>query len=409
MENRHKKPMHPVRSLVLAVCVFLAGGISAQIWNGTYSIVPASAPAMLLEAVGSGTADGTVVSIGTPAGTLNQTWVIVPESQGSYSIKPSYSTDLVLAAAKGGKGNGTQIVLETDRQEPWQRWAIKQHENGTVALLPVHAPAMGLDDLGGRKAPGSKQDLWAYRPTDQHLQWLIKPINGAPTPVPSINPQQESKIMQPGDVPQLKLPHDSPQGVIKELTFDNSRIFPGTRRSVWVFIPSQYDGSKPACVYVKTDGYREALNEKPMLEGLIAGGYMPVTIGVFVSPGALPAPMADTLPRLNRGLEYDGLGDNNARFYLEEILPFVEQELDLKLSDSGNDRCIAGGSSGGITAFNAAWERPDAFSRVYAVSGSFVAFRGGHEFPALVRKTEAKPIRAYLTTGTHDMENCAGD
>lgn len=81
-------------------------------------------------------------------------------------------------------------------------------------------------------------------------------------------------------------------------------------------------------------------------------------------------------------------------------------------SDQGGgfrDRCIAGGSSGGISAFNAAWERPDLFSRVYANSGSFVAFRGGHEFPTLIRKTEAKPIRAYLTTGTHDMENCAGD
>jgi sugar lactone lactonase YvrE len=81
----------------------------------------------------------------------------------------------------------------------------------------------------------------------------------------------------------------------------------------------------------------------------------------------------------------------------------------LKLSTNGNDRCIAGGSSGGIAAFNVAWERPDAFSRVYANSGSFVAFRGGHEFPTLVRKFEAKPIRAYLTTGTNDMKNCAGD
>ena len=36
-------------------------------------------------------------------------------------------------------------------------------------------------------------------------------------------------------------------------------------------------------------------------------------------------------------------------------------------------------------------------------------FAAAHEFPTLVRKFEAKPIRAYLTTGTHDMENCAGD
>ena len=136
---------------------------------------------------------------------------------------------------------------------------------------------------------------------------------------------------------------------------------------------------------------------------------MPVTIGVFVSPGNVPATVKDTLGRRNRSFEYDAMGDENARFFIEEILPFVAKEFDLKLSTSGKDRCIAGCSSGGITAFNAAWERPDAFSRVYANSGSFVAFRGGHEFPTLLRKFEAKPIRAYLTTGTSDMENCAGD
>ena len=136
---------------------------------------------------------------------------------------------------------------------------------------------------------------------------------------------------------------------------------------------------------------------------------MPVTIGVFVDSGNLPATVKNTLGRRNRCFEYDGMGDNNVRFLVEELLPFVAKTFDLKLSASGNDRCIAGGSSGGIAAFNAAWERPDAFSRVYANSGSFVAFRGGHEFPTLVRKFEAKPIRAYLTTGTADMENCAGD
>ena len=119
--------------------------------------------------------------------------------------------------------------------------------------------------------------------------------------------------------------------------------------------------------------------------------------------------MKGTLGRRNRCFEYDAVGDNYARFLAEELLPFVAKEFDLKLSTNGNDRCIAGGSSGGIAAFNAAWQRPDAFTRVYANSGSFVAFRGGHEFPTLIRKFEAKPIRAYLTTGTHDMVNCAGD
>ena len=185
------------------------------------------------------------------------------------------------------------------------------------------------------------------------------------------------------------------------------RHFPGTVRDVTVFVPAQYDGKKPACVYVRTDGYNP--KEKALLEMLIATKEMPVTIGVFVTPGSLPATVKGTSGRRNRCFEYDGVGDNNVRFLVEELLPFVAKQFDLKLSTSGNDRCIAGGSSGGIAAFNVAWARPDAFSRVYCGSGSFVAFRGGHEFPTLVRKFEAKPIRAFLTTGTHDMENCAGD
>ena len=50
-------------------------------------------------------------------------------------------------------------------------------------------------------------------------------------------------------------PEDVPKGVIKSSSFSQSAIFPGTVRDVSVFIPAQYDGSKPACVYVKTDGY----------------------------------------------------------------------------------------------------------------------------------------------------------
>lgn len=198
-----------------------------------------------------------------------------------------------------------------------------------------------------------------------------------------------------------------PLGDIKQFTFTSSRIFPGTRRIVTVFIPAQYDGSRPACVYVRQDGFDA--KEKLLLEQLIAAGDMPVTIGVFVSPGEVPAPMDGTLPRRNRCYEYDGLGDGYVRFILDEILPAVSREFALRLSDSGNDRCIAGCSSGGIAAFNAAWERPDAFTRVYANSGSFVAFRGGNLLPTLVRKYEPKPIRVFLTTGTDDMVNCAGD
>ncbi|MDR3635278.1 MAG: RICIN domain-containing protein [Isosphaeraceae bacterium] len=374
----------------------------AEDW-GAYSLVPASAPALVLEAVGAGTSDGTVVSIGKPAGTANQKWVVTLKGNNLYAIRPSYSSNLVLAASKGGAAVGTAIVLETDRGQPWQEWGIKKNEDGSYCLVPKHAPELGLDHLGGKPTPGAKIDLWTNNRGDQHLQWLIKPLAGTTATV-------ASGAMETGPstyvAPAIK-PEAVRKGELKNCTFASSTIFPGTVRQVSVFIPAQYDGSKPACVYVKTDGYNP--REQALLETLIATKEMPVTIGVFVRPGDLPATVKNTMGRRNRCLEYDGVGDNNVRFLVDELLPFVAKQYDLKLSTSGNDRCIAGGSSGGIAAFNAAWERPDAFSRVYANSGSFVAFRGGHEFPTLVRKFEAKPIRAYLTTGMRDMENCAGD
>jgi sugar lactone lactonase YvrE/enterochelin esterase-like enzyme len=385
--------------LVVAISAGIATGNSfAEDWNA-YALIPASAPSLVLEAVGSGANAGSAVAIAKPAGTANQQWVIVPKGGNLYSIKPSCSSSLVLAAAKGDSKDGTPIVLETDLGQAWQQWAIKKNENGTYSLLPKHAPHKGLDDLAGNQTPGTKQDLWTYHPGDAHLQWIIRPLAGTPAPAAVSIPAAYV-------APRIK-PEDVLQGVVKYASFTQSVIFPGTVRDIAVFIPAQYDGSKPACVYVKTDGYNPI--EKSLLETLIATKEMPVTIGVFVRPGDVPATVKDTLGRRNRCFEYDGMGDNNVRFLVEEILPFVAKQFDLKLSTSGNDRCIAGGSSGGITAFNAAWERSDAFSRVYANSGSFVAFRGGHEFSTLVRKFEAKPIRAYLTTGANDMENCAGD
>jgi sugar lactone lactonase YvrE/enterochelin esterase-like enzyme len=369
--------------------LMMSGDLRAQDWKGSFTIIPVSAPEMVLEAVGAGTTDGTTVSLGQPSAELNKAWVITPKADGFYTVKPSYSTTLVLAASEGITTNGTAVVLETETGKLWQMWSIRKNANGSYSFVPKHAPTKGLDDFGGGNTVGAKQDLWDYNPKDAHLQWVIKPLAGAEVPADYIN------LLA------------APKGVIKEFTFAESSIFPGTRRNVTVFIPAQYDGSKPACVYVQQDGYFP--NAKDMLEKLIANKDMPVTIGVFIKPGDVFPPTENTIGRRNRCFEYDGVGDNYVRFLIDEILPYVAKTFDLELSNSGNDRCIAGSSSGGISAFNAAWERPDAFSRVFACSGSFAAYRGGHEFPTLVRKFEAKPIRAYLTTGTHDVENFAGD
>ncbi len=198
-----------------------------------------------------------------------------------------------------------------------------------------------------------------------------------------------------------------PVGTITQHTFDHSKIFPGTTRDYWVYVPAQYDGSKSACVHVEQDGVQ--FNMPAVFDQLIASGEMPVTIGVFVKPGVMKAVSPNALNRFNRSFEYDGLGDNYARFLLDELLPHIANEQKLNLSTNGNDRSIGGSSSGAICAFTVAWERPDAFSRVLSAIGPYVGLRGGNEYPTLIRKTEPKPIRIFMQDGSADLNIYGGD
>jgi gluconolactonase len=217
----------------------------------------------------------------------------------------------------------------------------------------------------------------------------------------------EDYSLGPDSMPQPGVP----KGEVTEYTW-TSTIFPGTARSYWVYVPKQYDPAHPACVmvfqdgqwYVKEDGDWRA---PTVLDNLIHRKEMPVTIGIFVNPGLVPAPNEGALPRFNRSFEYDGMGDRYARFLLEEILPEVAKKYNL--ATDGSSRAIAGASSGAIAAFTAAWERPDAFSRVFSSIGTYVGLRGGNDYPTLIRKTEPKPLRIFLQDGSGDLNIYAGD
>ncbi len=200
-----------------------------------------------------------------------------------------------------------------------------------------------------------------------------------------------------------------PQGKLEGPFPFASNIFPGTQRNYWLYIPAQYDGQKPACSLIIQDGLRRAQDWhlEEVLDNLIHKKQIPVMIGIFVEPGVVPALNPEAQPRLNRSFEYDSLGDRYARFLIEELLPEVSKSY--ALSADPNDRALAGASSGGICAFNAAWERPDAFRRVISTIGTFVGLRGGNQFSMLVRKTEPKPLRVFLQDGSKDLNIYGGD
>jgi len=216
-------------------------------------------------------------------------------------------------------------------------------------------------------------------------------------------PVDSASMLQPG----------VPRGEILKFSFSQSKIFPGTSRECWVYVPAQYDPGKPACVYVNQDGIQ--WKATTVFDNLIHKKEMPVTIGVFVTPGKVLADSGtDAVDRFNRSFEYDGLGDAYCRFILTEILPEVEKQKtsdgrEIHLSKNGNDRAIGGSSSGAICAFTAAWEHPEEFSRVFSAIGTYVGLRGGDRYPILIRKYEPKPIRIFLQDGNNDLNIYAGD
>jgi sugar lactone lactonase YvrE/enterochelin esterase-like enzyme len=205
-----------------------------------------------------------------------------------------------------------------------------------------------------------------------------------------------------------------PRGTITPMPEWTSKLYPGTTRKWWVYVPSQYKPDGSAALMVFQDGH-DYVNEKGnwrvpiVFDNLIARGEMPVTVAVFLNPGhapTRPAPKNDW-GASNRSLEYNSLGDRYARFLLEEIIPEVERQY--PLSRDPELRAIAGASSGGIAAFTVAWERPDQFRKVLSTIGSFVHLAGGHDYPALIRKTERRPLRVYLEDTSGDNDNPYGN
>ncbi|MEZ6058987.1 MAG: alpha/beta hydrolase-fold protein [Planctomycetaceae bacterium] len=209
--------------------------------------------------------------------------------------------------------------------------------------------------------------------------------------------------------------HESvPQGSVTTHTWKSS-VFEGTIREYFVYVPAQYDGSKPACLMVFQDGHAYVDENGQMrvpvvFDNLIHRGELPVIVGLFINPGHRDDNQPENRWRANnRSLEYDTLSDQYARFLIEELLPHVVKEHNLNLSDDPKDRAICGMSSGGICAFTAAWNHPEWFHKVLSHIGSFTNIRGGHNYEAIIRKTDRKPIRVFLQDGKNDLNNEHGN
>jgi len=217
-----------------------------------------------------------------------------------------------------------------------------------------------------------------------------------------------------------------PKGEVTEYELTDSKAFPGYGRKWALYVPKQYDPSKEACLMVFQDGLGYASRNGQwrvpvVFDNLIAQKKMPVTIALFINPGFIPDPKnpkgkdkkGKPLGKSNRSFEYDSVTGLYPKFLVEEMIPLAESK-GVKISKDPLRRGIAGSSSGGICAFNAAWQRPESFSKVFTTIGSFTNIRGviskgaekgGNLFPQMILESPKKNIRVFSQDGTHDLTN----
>jgi hypothetical protein len=240
----------------------------------------------------------------------------------------------------------------------------------------------------------------------------------------------KAAMRRPGEYPLMpdSLPQEGvPKGRLEGPFEFRSKIIPGTVRRYWIFVPAQYNPKFTANVLVFQDGQRAtrvdgSLRIPQVMENLIAKKKMPVTIGIFITPGNLSETYPADLDMRNpnhRRQEYDALDDTYARFLIDEMLPEVEKKY--SLTNDPEKRVIGGTSSGAICAFTVAWQRPDYFRHVISMIGSYTSIGyepavngkpmkpGGDLYPTLIRKNPIKPIRIYLQDGAHDLSNEHGN
>lgn len=188
---------------------------------------------------------------------------------------------------------------------------------------------------------------------------------------------------------------------------DDSAYYPSTVHTFKVSVPENYDPEAGACLYVGLDGILCRAPER--IDSLIATGDIPPMIGVYLQPGIVYGTDGEVL-RYNRSNEFDAPDGRFARFLETELLPAVRSlrtadGKEIALRPGAGNAMIFGLSSGGIAAFNAAWQRPDLFGRVYSGCGTFVPMRGADGLQSLVRKSEPRRIRVFLQDGYSDSWN----
>ena len=175
--------------------------------------------------------------------------------------------------------------------------------------------------------------------------------------------------------------------IFDELT--GKKYKPGIKFDFTLSIPMTDDIE--FALLVEHDGQNEA-NVYSML-ALADGGKAPYCVTLGVKPGNYIMP--DGSVRNMRMNSYDLFDKEYADFIVCELIPYIIEKHQVRISSSPDMHFVSGASSGGLSAFAIAWFHPEYFHRVYMSSPSFLSMGRGNELPYLIRKYETKPLRVY--------------
>ncbi len=337
------------------------------------------------------------------------------------------ATQLIALAKSNSPGLAEAIAASLDAKalKEGKAWAGR----GTDFFFASEAdsePALFIDDAAGPKMKamaGSK--LWYAAAKIEGVgkmhsfYYLVqgKRVGGS-VDVPAFTP---ISYLEPG----------VPTGTLSPKLVHTSKIYDGMRSDYWIYVPAQYQAETASALmvfqdgggYIARDGDKLVLN---VIDNLIAQKKIPVMICVFINPGDISeAPGTPTYKfvkaygeKWNRDLKdsmrstlYDTVSDRYGRFLRDEILADVSAKYNIR--KDAYSRAITGLSSGGICAFNLAWQMPEQFSRVISWIGSFESIQwkedpanvdGGQDYPNKVLREPKRNIRVWLQDGSGDLE-----
>ena len=291
-------------------------------------------------------------------------------------------------------------------------------EQGPDFLFAFESPTRPALFIDGQPTGAMKRSRatapWTYSAklatgTSHSFYYMVggKRVGGL-TDMPAFGPDSYS---QPG----------LPQGKLSEKMVHMSKLYEGMKSEYWVYVPAQYNPSTPAALMIWQDGHYHIERDGPLqvpptgqppsrlqnvIDNLTSRKEIPVAIYLLIDPGTVGATAM-------RSIQYDTVSDLYPRFLRDEILPEIYARYNIRKDSYSH--AIAGNSSGGICAFNAAWYMPELFSRVLMRIPSFTSIQwkpgerdGGNIYPFRVRKEPKRNIRVWMQDGSEDMEQATG-